>query len=173
MYSSGSRHIYLDAVSGFLFADANRRNLNLSCGILQGSCLGPLLFTICSSSLIDVVQNHSPSGHCYADGTQLYVSFNPEDEMDQLDANAVIELCVQVIRNWMWDNRLLLNEDKTGFLLIGTKQQLAKVKIDHVKVGNVNVVPYSPVKNLWSLVRFEPVYCRAYYQDEFCCILSS
>ena len=93
--------------------------------------------------------------------------------MDQLDANAVIELCVQVIRNWMWDNRLLLNEDKTGFLLIGTKQQLAKVKIDHVKVGNVNVVPYSPVKNLWSLVRFEPVYCRAYHQDEFCCILSS
>ena len=42
--------------------------------------------------------------------------------MDQLDANAVIELCVQVIRNWMWDNRLLLNEDKTEFLLVGTKQ---------------------------------------------------
>ena len=68
--------------------------------------------------------------------------------MGQLDAIAAIERCVQVIRNWMWDNRLLLNEDKTEFLLIGTKQQLAKVKIDHVKVGTVNVVPYSPIKNL-------------------------
>ena len=115
----------------------------------QGSCLGPLLFTIYSSSLIDVVQSHSPSVHCYADDTQLNVSFSPEDEMGQLDAIAAIERCVQVIKNCMiWENRLLLNEDKTEFLLIGTKQQLAKVKIDHVKVGNVNVVPYSPVKNL-------------------------
>ena len=121
---------------------------NLSCGIPQGSCLSSLLFTIYSSSLIDVVQNHSPSVHCYADDTQLYVSFSPEDELGQLDVIAAIERCVQVIRNWMWDNRLLLNEDKTEFLLIGTKQQLAKVKIDHVKVGNVNVVPHSPVKNL-------------------------
>ena len=57
---------------------------NLSCGIPQGSCLGPLLFTIYSSSLIDAVQNHSPSVHFYADDTQLYVSFSPEDEMGQL-----------------------------------------------------------------------------------------
>ena len=85
VYSSGSRHIYLDAVSGFLFADANRRNLIcMSCGIPQGSCLGPLIFTIYSSSLIDAVQNHSPSVHCYTDDTQLYVSFSPEDEMGQL-----------------------------------------------------------------------------------------
>ena len=57
----------------------------------------------------------------FSDDTQLYVFFSPEDEMGQLDAIAAIERCVQVIRNWMWDNRLLLNEDKTEFLLIGTK----------------------------------------------------
>ena len=48
----------------------------------------------------------------------------------------------------MHDNKLLLNEAKTEFLLIGTKQQLAKVNISHVEVGNANIAPHSPVKNL-------------------------
>ena len=41
----------------------------------------------------------------------------------------------------MHDNKLLLNEAKTEFLLIGTKQQLAKGNIPHVKVCNVNIAP--------------------------------
>jgi len=48
----------------------------------------------------------------------------------------------------MHDNKLLLNEDKTEFLLIGIKQQLAKVNISHVTVGKANIAPQSPVKNL-------------------------
>ena len=32
----------------------------------------------------------------------------------------------------MTNDKLLLNEDKTEFLMIGTKQQLAKVNIDHI-----------------------------------------
>ena len=48
----------------------------------------------------------------------------------------------------MHDNKLLLNEAKTEFLLIGRKQQLAKVNIPHVRVGNANIAPHSPVKNL-------------------------
>ena len=61
---------------------------------------------------------------------------------------SAIERCIQVIRNWMHDNKLLFNEAKTEFLLIGTKQQLAKVNISHVKVGNANIAPHFPVKNL-------------------------
>ena len=48
----------------------------------------------------------------------------------------------------MRENKLLLNEEKTELLLIGTKQQLAKVDIGHIKVGKVNIAPHSPVKNL-------------------------
>ena len=48
----------------------------------------------------------------------------------------------------MHENRLLMNETKTEFLLIGTKQKRAKVIADHVKVGNADIVPHSPVKNL-------------------------
>ena len=46
------------------------------------------------------------------------------------------------------ENRLLMNETNTEFLLIGTNQQLAKVNVDHTKVGYADIVRHSPVKNL-------------------------
>ena len=57
---------------------------------------------------------------CYADDTQLYVSFRPADETGHLDAITAIDCCIKAIRCWMHENKLLLNEEKTEFLLIGT-----------------------------------------------------
>lgn len=39
----------------------------------------------------------------------------------------------------MINDRLLLNDDKTEFLLLGTRQQLAKVNIATITVGNTEV----------------------------------
>ena len=70
----------------------------MNCGVPQGSCLGPLLFTIYTRSLFDIIKNHLPNVHCYADDTQLYVSFSPKDELGQDDALAAMERCVEGIR---------------------------------------------------------------------------
>ena len=49
----------------------------------------------------------------------------------------------------MISDNLLLNDDKTVFLILGTKQQLSrKVNIDNIKVGSVNVSPVPVVRNL-------------------------
>ena len=48
----------------------------------------------------------------------------------------------------MCDDKLKLNDDKTEFLLVGTKQQLAKVCIKDIKAGCVEITPSSRVKNL-------------------------
>ena len=48
--------------------------LNLDFGVPQGSCLGPLLFTIYASKLFDVIKVHLPTVHCYTDDTQLFLS---------------------------------------------------------------------------------------------------
>jgi len=48
----------------------------------------------------------------------------------------------------MSDDKLNLYDDKTEFLLVGTKQQLAKVCIKDNKVGCVEISPSSSVRNL-------------------------
>ena len=122
--------------------------LNLTCGVPQGSCLGPLLFTIYASSLFDITKSHLPSVHTYADDTQLHISFNPIDNTSEADAVIAIENCIRDVRAWMRDDKLMLNDDKTEFLIIGMERQLSRVFIDKIKIGQAEVSPVSSVRNL-------------------------
>ena len=123
-------------------------SLKLNFGIPQGSCLVPLLFTVQASKLFDVVKHHLPTVHCYADDTQLYVSFSPNDETGQDEAVAAVQRCVDDIRLWMTTDKLLLNDDKTEFVVIGTKPQLAKVQLNDISIGQCEITPTSSVRNL-------------------------
>ena len=49
----------------------------------------------------------------------------------------------------MTNDKTLLNDDKTEFPMIGTKQQLVKVNcIDHILIGDCVIRPKGVVKNL-------------------------
>lgn len=124
------------------------RKCQLTCGVPQGSCLGPLLFTIYSSKLFEILKYHLPTAHAYADDTQLYLSFSPEISSNQTDAISAVENCIQDIRRWMIEDKLKLNDDKSEFMVIGTQHQLSKVSIQSVKVGEVDVPSVTSARNL-------------------------
>jgi len=71
-----------------------------------------------------LISSHSVNHHLYADDTQLILSFRPPDFHSNITH---LQDVLQQISSWMAANLLTLNSAKTEFLLIGLKQQLAKI----------------------------------------------
>ena len=123
-------------------------NQTLPHEVPQGFCLGPLLFTIYASKLFEVVKNHLPNIHAYADDTQIYLSFKPDSTAGEQDAITALQDCITDIRSWMIADRLKLNDDKTEFMIIGTRAQLDKVNVSEIVVGQAKVPAVTIVRNL-------------------------
>lgn len=49
----------------------------LFCGVPLGSVMGPLLYSLYTSLLGDIVRHRGLSFHWYADDSQIYMSFKP------------------------------------------------------------------------------------------------
>ena len=110
-------------IASYLSARSQRVMINgvlsdkfdLSFGVPQGSCVGPLLFSAYASKLFQVIKNHLPNAHAYADDTQLHLSFKPDSSADQTEARSTMERCIRAVRAWLIVDKLKLNEDKSDF----------------------------------------------------------
>ena len=96
---------------------SNQRHLN--CGVPQGSCSGPLLFVMYTSTLFKVIERHLPEAYCYADDTQLYVSFKPGEVNAQDEAIRAMEDCIKDIRSWLIESRHQLSKQSSSVLHVG------------------------------------------------------
>ena len=70
-----------------------------SFGVPQGSVLGPILFTIYTTRLEDIIKHHNLSYHFYADDTPLYITFDPKSKSSLQESIASIEKCAMDIKN--------------------------------------------------------------------------
>ena len=101
----------------------------LKYGVPQGSLLGPVLFTLYVEPLEPIVKAFGLTIRLYADDSTIYLGFCPVEGWNGSRRN--IEDCLEAVRTWMIENRLMVNEDKTEFLILGKKSKTEKLEEDN------------------------------------------
>lgn len=138
----------------------------LSFGVPQGSVLGPVLFILYTKPLSSLLQSNSVLNQSFADDTQLYGSAKPSQTLATVQT---LQACISDVKQWMLENRLKLNDDKTEALLFSKKSTSTSFP-QTMQVGS-STIKFSPhARNLgftitsdMSLDKHVSNVCRAAY----------
>jgi hypothetical protein len=115
--------------------------MRLTCGVPQGSVLGPVLFSLYTTELGRIIERHGLGRQLFADDSGLYDSFSPDD-VSAVETAMKFERCCCEVKAWMTSNMLKLNEEKTEAILCGPKSKKVSVSLSNISVGQA-VIPFS------------------------------
>ena len=94
----------------------------ITCGIPQGSILGPLLFTLYINDLPNCLKHTTP--RMFADDTSLTAA---GETLSEVEKRANEDL--RNVHNWLSANKLNLNIAKTEYVLIGSRHRINSLDI--------------------------------------------
>ena len=150
---------------GNSFSDA----FSLPYGVPLRAVLGPLLFTLYTTPLSNIISSVNVTHHLYADDTQIYLSL---DHRNFDTSFAELTECLTCVQKWMDGVKLKLNQDKTKFIIIGDRQaresliqkfptQLLGNSISDINIGKNLGVTFDSRNTFTSHIT--KVFCACYY----------
>ncbi|PIK38248.1 hypothetical protein BSL78_24925 [Apostichopus japonicus] len=110
-----------------------------------GFGLGPVLFTVYTSSLGQLLRLQDMDYHFYADDSSLYLMFHPNDISITVHR---LEKCITSVRQWMSHKCLKMNDSKTEVLLISSKHLARKIECPSIIIGDHQVEPSDVAKSI-------------------------
>ena len=113
---------------------------SLSCGVPQGSLLGPLLYLCYSNDMATSVKNKLL---LYADDSVI-ISSNKNPDVIANELSSDLRTC----NNWLINNKLSLHVGKTELILFGSRRKLKKVSNFSVDYNDHVIKPVSNLKYL-------------------------
>jgi len=96
--------------------------------------------------------SESCSTECYVDDTKLLLSFKVGDADEAKDT---IQKDLHLIRNWCFDNCLLLNPEKTKLMIFGSRPMIHRLSDFKLLLLGKELLPSESIKDLG--VTFNPL----------------
>jgi hypothetical protein len=156
--------------------------LPVASGVVQGSVLGPLLFSLFINDITSTIV--SCRYHLYADDVQLYISCRPSDYVNCISR---LNLDLDQILQWSLRNGLSINATKSQAMVVNPRllqlDDACQISLDgntiafHQKVKNLGLIMNSKLtwddqiskicrnvfftlKRLWPMSQFTPIQTR-------------
>ena len=141
--------------------------LPITHGVPQGAILSPLLFCIYISDLPLAPQVCDLES--YVDDSKIFLSSFPVKDAES--AERVLEEDLRRVAAWCCKNQLLINPEKTKFLMVGTQQLLRRLPSEiSISFLGKEITPVSSAKDLGIILDINLTYDQHIHQLSSSCM---
>ncbi|XP_066258796.1 uncharacterized protein [Euwallacea similis] len=106
--------------------------IKMSCGVLQGSILGPLLWNVPYNGALELELSEGAKLRAYPDDLLIITA------KDEMELESKIDICIGKITRWMKQNRLELAPEKTEAMFFYRIKRIKdwKIRVEGKEIEN-------------------------------------